>query len=151
MKTMKDQQGQSTYVHCVLAAAPFPAARFTPITHQIFNIAFWCHYFIAAIPPSHSPCTQRDNVNIAGNEYRLILSELAPLAAIPAPIPRQWIRHYSPFRCSSAAACIPLNLALCVHCPKTGCVPTSQATTSPQPHWRPSVRPHQKHCFIVVT
>ena len=33
---------------------------------------------------------------------------------MPAPIPHQRIRHFSPF---AAAACIPLNLALYVHCP----------------------------------
>ena len=40
MKKMKDQQGQSRYMHCVLAEAPFPAARFSPITPQKFKTAF---------------------------------------------------------------------------------------------------------------
>ena len=59
MKTMKGQQRQSKYTHCVLAAAPFPAARFTLIDPQIFTTAFWCNYVMAAIPPSLAPGAQR--------------------------------------------------------------------------------------------
>ena len=35
MKTIKDQQEWSRYMHFVLAAAPFPAARFAPISLQM--------------------------------------------------------------------------------------------------------------------
>ena len=48
MKSIKDQQGRSRYMHCILAAAPFPAARFAPISLQMFNTAFWYHYVSAA-------------------------------------------------------------------------------------------------------
>ena len=30
MKIIKDQQGRSRYMNCILAAAPFPAARLRP-------------------------------------------------------------------------------------------------------------------------
>ena len=49
VKTLKDQQGLSRYMHCVLAAALFPASRF---------VFLCCH-----ICANHSPNIQYSNLN----------------------------------------------------------------------------------------
>ena len=93
------------------------------------------------------------NLNIAGSKYHLFLSEPAPLVAIPVPLclGPHLISISGIIYLLSAAECIPLNLALYVHStslpPKKvqqGCVHTLQALTSKQPHWCPSVLPHQE-------
>ena len=124
-------------MHSVLAAAPFPAARFEPITPRIFNIAISCHYVISFYRSNSSKPFRVPNVETARSEYRLFRASRGNTCA----------HSSSAGQAAFAFSLTPRAFLLTLHYVFTaqkGCVPNAQARTSLQPYWRPSVLPHQE-------
>ena len=132
MKTSKDQQGRQhlspANLRCQVCAHLSPNIQYSILMS-------FCHMTIPSNPAPHA------NVDITGSEYRLFLSESAPLAPFRA---HPSSADQASFACSLPPHAFLLTLHYVFTAQNQVASLLRRRVPIRKPYWRPSVLPHQE-------